>query len=75
MNYIDKVAYSTQYETLEGFKSNSWEKNSYYFEKDYLFLDYMFYSKEDYINKLKNEVYYTQADFDDKWNVWYGKNK
>ena len=72
MNFIEKVAYGATHDgSLEGFVSNNWENNEYYYDKNYDFVKYEFQEMLDYSEALSNEAYFVDATFDEVWYDWF----
>ena len=72
LNLIEKLCYGAIYKgKLDGFKSNNWEKNSYYYDEDYSFVRYEFQYDFDYMETFKKEDYFSEASFDDIWYKWF----
>jgi len=72
LNFIEKLAYGAIKDgSIEGFTSNSWEKNEYYYDENYDFVKYEFQEMLDYSEVLCNSEYFKKATFDEVWYEWF----
>lgn len=72
LNFIEKLAYGSLHDSsLDGFVSNEWHKNDYYYDKNYNFIKYEFQNMLDYSEALSNEEYFQKATFDEIWYKWF----
>ncbi|MBE5935871.1 MAG: hypothetical protein E7262_08805 [Lachnospiraceae bacterium] len=70
--YMDKVLFTAKYGSIDGFVSNDWANNGYFYDLDFEYIDNEFTSITGY-EKLKTKSYFKAASFDDNWYKWFYK--